>query len=184
MKRYIIGLTDDERGSLEALCSKRGGAADRAKRARIVLLADAGSTDAEIVEQVGVGISTVERTRRSCVLDRLVQTVDRKPKPQERRGKLDGAAEAKLAHLACTDPPAGRARWTLRLLAAELVELEVIDSVSHETVRQVLKKTNSNLGVRAASVSRPRRTPPSSPQWRTSSTSTNAHSTRAIPSSA
>ncbi|MEK7069580.1 MAG: IS630 family transposase [Patescibacteria group bacterium] len=140
MKRYLIQLTDDERAGLEALIGRGRVRADRAKRARIVLLADSGLTDEEIVDELGVGVATVERTRRACVMAGLVAAVERKPQARLHACKLDGAAEAQLVHLACSTPPAGRARWTLRLLASQLVLLEVVESISHETVRQTLKK--------------------------------------------
>jgi transposase len=184
MKRYIIQLTADERATLEMMTKPGRVRADRAQRARILLLADSGSTDEDIVHDLGVGIATVERTRRACVMEGLVVAVERKPQAHPRARKLDGVAEARLVQLACSAPPAGRAKWTLRLLASELVVLEVVDAVSHETVRQVLKKTSSSPGSRVASASHPRRTPRSSPRWRTSSTSTCGLTIPSAPSSA
>src|SRR5208283_2861059 len=140
MKRYIVELSEDERAGLEALIAQGCVRADRVKRARILLLADAGLTDEEIVAEVGAGVATVERTRRACVMEGLVAAVERKPQTHPRSAKLDGVAEARLVHLACSAPPEGRARWTLRMLASQLVLLEVVESVSYETVRQVLKK--------------------------------------------
>jgi transposase len=184
MKRYIIQLTDDERAALEAMVGRGRVQAGRARRARILLHADSGSTDEEIVEQLGVGVATVERTRRACVMEGLVASVERKPQARPYAGKLDGAAEAQLVHLACSAPPEGRAKWTLRLLASQLVLLEVVESISYETVRQALKKTNSSLGSRVGSASRPRRTRASSLRWRTSSTSTSGRTIPSIQSSA
>jgi Homeodomain-like domain len=184
MKRYIVELTEDERASLEDLIARGRVRADRVKRARILLLADAGLTDEEIVAEVGAGIATVERTRCACVVEGLVAAVERKPQARSRSGKLDGAAEARLVHLACSAPPEGRARWTLRMLATQLVLLEVVESVSYETVRQVLKKTSSSPGARGDSASRRRRMRPSLPRWRTSLTSTIGHTIPSTPSSA
>jgi len=184
MKRYIIQLTADERATLETMTVRGRVRADRAQRARILLRADSGLTDEEIVDELGVGIATVERTRRVCVMEGLVAAVERKREPRLRAHKLDGVAEARLVHLACSAPPEGRAKWTLRLLASHLVELEVVDEVSHETVRQVLKKTSSSPGSLVASASRPRRTPGSSPRWRTSSMSTSGPTIPSVRSSA
>jgi hypothetical protein len=184
MKRYLIQLTADERAALEAMTERGRVRADRIRRARILLLADSGSTDEEIVDALGVGLATVERTRRACVMEGVVVAIERKPQARPHAGKLDGVAEARLVQLACSTPPEGRARWTLRLLASELVELEVVDAVSHETVRQVLKKTSSSPGSRAASASRPRRTRGSSPRWRMCSTSTSGPTIPSIRSSA
>src|SRR3990172_9062996 len=101
MKRYIIQLTDDERAGLEALIGRGRVHADRARRARILLLADSGLTDEEIVDELGAGVATVERTGRACVMDGLVAAVERKPQARLHACKLDGAAEAQLVHLAC-----------------------------------------------------------------------------------
>ena len=184
MKRYRVRLTEDERAGLESLLAAGRTSGERMKRARIVLLADADLTDEEIVDEVGAGIATVERTRKACVLDGVVAAVERKPQQNPRAGKLDGAAEAKLVHLACSAPPEGRAKWTLRLLASQLVLLEVVDTVSYETVRQVLKKTSSSLGSHGASVSRRARTRRSSRRWSTSSISTTGPTIPSVRSSA
>ena len=99
------------------------------------------------VSELDVGLSTVARVRQRWVEQGVDAALGRKPQGRPSRlRKLDGAAEARLLALACSPPPAGRADWTMRLLADQLVELEVIDAVSHETVRQVLKKTNSSRG--------------------------------------
>ena len=167
MKRYRINLSEDERGGLEELVARPRVSAERVRRARILLLADADLTDEEIVDELGVGVATVERTRKSAVLGGLAAAMEPRKQEHPRAGKLDGVAEARLVVLACSTPPEGRAKWTLRLLASKLVELEVVDSVSYETVRQTLKKTSSSPGARAASASRPMRTRASSPRWKT-----------------
>lgn len=172
MKRYRIRLSDDERASLEEMLARGRVSADRVKRSRIVLLADSGLTDEEIADELCAGVATVERVRKACVMEGLVAAVERKAPENPRAGKLDGAAEARLVQLACSAPPEGRAKWTLRLLASQLVVLEVVESVSYETVRQVLKKTNSSPGSRVGSASARARTRRSSRRWNTSSTST------------
>jgi len=139
-KRYIVNLTDVERTALEAVVHGRNGMAKR-KRALIVLKADEGLTDAEIAEDVAVGQRTVERVRERCCTMGLVAAIEQqKPARPPRMPKLDGAAEAQLVQLACSEPPEGRAKWTLSLLANRMVELKVVDSVSRTTVHRQLKK--------------------------------------------
>jgi len=150
-KKYVVTLTDEERRSLRALVSSGKGAARKLTHARILLQADraeggVGWTDERIGEGLGVGFSTVERTRKRFVEEGFeAATVPRKSCRAYRR-KLDGDDEAHLIALVCGAPPTGRRRWTLRLLADEMVALEYMDSLSYETVRGVLKKTNSSLG--------------------------------------
>ncbi len=104
-------------------------------------------TDARIAEAIEVNVTTVERVRERFVEQGLEAALVRKKQDRpSRERKLDGQAEARLVALACSNPPAGRSRWTLRLLASKLVELEIVDKVGTETVRQVLKKTNSSRG--------------------------------------
>jgi transposase len=146
-KRYIVTLTGEERERLRALISAGKGAARRLAHARILLKADQspggpGLTDEAIAAAVEVGRATVERVRRRFVEEGLVAALDPRPPRREYRRKLDGEQEGHLIALACGDPPRGEARWTLRLLAGELVELAVVDAVSHETVRRILKKTS------------------------------------------
>ena len=152
MKKYIVTLTDEERQSLHELIAVGKAAAQKLAHARILLKADAapGSPawpDQQIAQAFDVGLSTVARVRQRLVEQGLDAALGRKPQDRPSRPrKLDGAAEARLIALACSPPPAGRADWTLQLLADKLVELEVIEAISHETVRQVLKKTNSSRG--------------------------------------
>ena len=142
-KRYIINLTKDERAALEALTSRGRSSALKQQRARILLKADDGLTDAEIAEHVGVSRSTAENVRKRCALDGLEAALDRKRQQRpSRMPKLDGAAEAHLVHLACSTPPDGRARWTLSLLGDKLVELKIVDTVSNTTIHRRLKKTS------------------------------------------
>lgn len=143
--KYVVRLTDDERQSLEGLLSGKRVAADRALRARILLKADLEGdawSDTEIADAFDVGVSTVHRLRQRLVEDGLEAALARRPMSSKRARKLDGAQEARLIAIACGSAPEGRARWTLRLLADKLVELEVVDSIAPETVRQVLKKTS------------------------------------------
>jgi transposase len=150
MKKYKVTLTADERQSLHDLIAAGKAAALKLAHARILLKADAapgGSawTDDRIAEAVEVNRTTVERVRQRFVAQGLAAALDRKKQDRpSRERKLDGAGEARLIALACSEPPAGRAAWTLRVLAEQLVELEVVDTISTETVRQVLKKTNSS----------------------------------------
>ena len=140
MKKFLITLTEDERAALgRRVCSGRGSARELA-RARIVLKADSGPhgaawPDTAIAGALDVGVSTVERVRRCFVEHGLEAAIRRRRPHREYRTRLDGEQEAHLIALACTPPPLGRRRWTLRLLADKLVELRYIDGVSHETVR-------------------------------------------------
>ena len=145
-KKYIVTLTDSERAELRKLISSGKGAARRLTHARVLLKADQGLTDDRIASEVEVGVATVERVRRRFVLENLEAALDpRRPdKPRER--KIDGLVEAHLIALACSTPPKGKARWTLRLLANKLVELEHLPEVSHETVRRALKQTSLGPG--------------------------------------
>ena len=144
-KRYRVRLSAEERAELSGIVNGKA-AAHRRKHAHILLLADedregGGRTDADIASVLGVGASTVERVRKRCVEEGLEAAVERRKQVNRKPRKLDGAGEAKLVALACSAPPEGHARWTLRLLGDKLVELEVVDSIHKETVRKALKKT-------------------------------------------
>jgi transposase len=150
-KKHHIRLSAEERQQLEAILRKGKASAHRQRHVRILLLADlngpeGGWSDSDIASAVGTSIPTIERVRRICVEHGLERALERKDPEREYRHKLDGKGEAQLIALCCGQPPAGRTRWTLRLLAGRLVELEVVDSISHEAVRQSLKKTNSSRG--------------------------------------
>lgn len=152
--KYVVRLTKEERTTLESLVGDRRAAADKRFRARMLLKADVGVcgpgwTDAKIAEAFEVGESTVHRLRQRLVEDGLEAALVRKPRSRPRVPKLDGEKEARLVALACSDPPEGRARWTLQLLADKLVELQVVDWISDETVRLRLKKTKSSRGFTA-----------------------------------
>ena len=150
-KKYIVDLTTEERSDLEGRL--RGGqmSVRKVKRIQILLKADEGWNDEWIAEALDVGLSTVERIRRKfveCGLEGAI--INRRPRREYPR-KLDGKAEAHLIALMCGPAPAGYARWSLRLLADELVKIEgvEIEDISHETVRQTLKKTNLSLGAKS-----------------------------------
>ena len=150
-KRYRVTLTEAERVGLEKLVSTGKAAAKKLVRARILLLANeaAGGSafaDPEIVAALGCGRATVERVRKQFVEEGPEATLSPKPSTRVRERRLDGKAEAHLIALTCSPAPAGRAKWTLRLLADQMVTLEHVDSLSHETVRRTLKKTCSSLG--------------------------------------
>lgn len=139
MKRYTINLNDEEREELTRLTTTGRHAARKILHARILLKADEGLTDVKIGEHLGVGVRTVERVRLRCATEGLSAALNPKKRPPK-RPKIDGEAEARLVQLACSTAPDGQGRWTLRLLADKLVELDVLDSISHETVRRCLKK--------------------------------------------
>ena len=139
-KRSIVDLTADERAGLLALLHKGVAPARRLTRARILLLADEGGTDQEVAAALHVHPATAERARRRFVEGGVERALSDKPRPGG-RPKLDGKQEAHLVALACSAPPEGRARWTMRLLADRLVELALVDAISDETVRRTLKKT-------------------------------------------
>jgi transposase len=139
-KKYIVTLNQEERQKLESLTRKGRLPARQFKRAMILLKADEGLSDPQIMAAVAVSRPTVERIRKRYVEGGLAKALQEDPRPGQRR-KLDGRGEAHLIALACSDAPAGHAHWTLRLLADKLVALQVVESISHETVRQTLKKT-------------------------------------------
>jgi transposase len=150
-KLYRVKLMAAERAQLHDLLAKGKAAARTLMHARILLKADEGVdgprlTDDEIAEAVEVNRSTVERVRMRCVDEGVESALRPRPSRQLHPRKLDGVQEAHLVALACSPAPRGRNRWSLRLLADKLVELEIVDDVSYETVRQTLKKTNSSRG--------------------------------------
>lgn len=143
-ERFVVELTDSERVFLKDLIRKGGKSVSVLGRARVLLKADEGKTDQENADFSGVSLSTVFRVRRRFVEEGLESAVFRKNTGKRVYRKLDGQAEATLIATACSKAPEGRSRWTLRLLADRLVALEVVDSISHECVRETLKKTNLN----------------------------------------
>src|SRR5215203_3386295 len=152
VKKYKVTLTDDERQQLRDLIAAGKGAAPKLAHARILLKADAapggpGWTDERIAEALEVSTDTVARVRQRFVEEGPDAALGRKkPARPSRERTLDGRAEARLIALACSPPPDGRKRWTMQLLADELIELAVVDAVSDETVRRTLQKTRSSRG--------------------------------------
>jgi len=146
-KRYIVNLTVAERETLTQLVRRDRVSGLKRMRASILLKADDDQTDQEIADDLEVGLVTVERVRKRCIERGVEACLERKTQETPSRPrKLDGVAEAKLVQIACSPPPPGRARWTLSLLADQLVELEVFDRVSISTIQRGLKKTSSSLG--------------------------------------
>ena len=152
MKQHSITLTAEQRGELEALIRAGQAKARKLTRARILLKADRGPqgpgwSNRQIHEALDVGESTVCRTRADFAQGGLAAALHRRPQPKRpEKRKLDGEQEAHLVALLCQQPPAGYEHWSLRLVSDKLIELHIVESVSHETVRQVLKKTNSSRG--------------------------------------
>ncbi len=144
-KKYIVRLTDGERQTLRSVVKKLSGTSQKVRRAQVLLKADANGpnwTDKKIAEAFCCRIKTVENIRQRLVTEGFEVVLSGKKReipPREKR--LDGAQEAKVIALRLGKPPAGFANWSLRLLAENVVELEIVDSISHETVRQTLKKT-------------------------------------------
>jgi transposase len=150
-KKHHIRLSSQEREQLETIVRKGQASAQRQCHARILLLADingpeGGWSDSQIARAAQTSIPTVERVRRVCVEHGLERALERKDPDRDYPRKLDGQAEAQLIALSCGPAPQGRARWTLRLLAQRLVELEIVEEICHETVRQTLKKMSLNRG--------------------------------------
>jgi len=144
-EKYIVNLTIPEREELHQLTSQGSLSARKLKRAQMLLLADEGHDDGTIAQMLHVGESTVHRTRQKCV----EQGVEFALSERRHRGgqpKLDGKGEAFLVATACSQPPAGRQRWTMKLLADRLVEVQLVESISDETVRKHLKKNASSRG--------------------------------------
>ena len=145
---HVVTLTAEERERLLAFTRRGSAPARRIARARILLLAAEGLPDRRVAEGVGCCVATVANLRRRFAAERL-GALDERPRPGAAR-KLDGKATALLVGLACTAPPAGRAAWTMQLLADRLVELGQVEAISDETVRRTLKKTSSSPGRRSS----------------------------------
>ena len=150
-KKYIVTLTEAERQMLQAMLSRGKAAARKLMHARILLKADAGTEgpncdDATIAQGLEIGRATVERVRKEFVEDGLAAALERRKPRREYDRVIDGDGEAHLIALACGGAPEGRSRWTLRLLADRMVQLEYVERVSYQTVRRTLKKTNLSLG--------------------------------------
>lgn len=147
MKKYIVELVEDERRTLRNTIKAGKAAAYKIRHANILLKADQaeggpGWTDRRIAEAFDCSIGTVENVRERLVVEGIDAAIDRRREGMGRPRKLDGDAEAKLTMIACGEPPEGHSRWTVRLLADKLVELEVVDSCSRMTVQRAMKKTS------------------------------------------
>ena len=150
-KRHVVKLTGEERAELEAVLRRRLVAGWKVQRAQALLALDQSEggpawTDERVAEAYRCTARSVERWRRAAVEDGPLSLVERKAQERPARRRLGGEEEARLVALACSKAPEGAARWTLRLLAQTMVELEVVDELSHETVRRALKKTRSSPG--------------------------------------
>ena len=150
-QQHVVRLTAAERAELRAVLAAGTTPARTQTHARILLKGDAATSgprwsDARIAEAVEVSARTVARVRARFAREGLAAALGRKPPARVYWRKLDSAQEARLIAVACTEPPAGQARWSLRLLANRLVELEVVDGISPETVRATLNKTPSSRG--------------------------------------
>ena len=144
-KKFIVRLSDEERAICQEVVKKLKGSSEKVRRAQILLKADAegpGWTDGRIAEAFNCRVQTIENLRKRLVMEGFEAALERKQRKEPPTpAKLDGAGEAKLIAMRLGKPPVGYGHWTLQLLADELVALEVVDSISHETVRKVLKKT-------------------------------------------
>lgn len=144
--KYIVRLSAAEREILEGLVNKGKVAAAKRTRAHILLKADANAegppwSDAQIAEALDVSVATIHRTRQAYVVHGVEMALARQRPTGRQFRKLDGAQEAKLVALACSPPPSGYTRWTLTLLADQMVVLEIVEAIGKETVRRTLKKT-------------------------------------------
>lgn len=154
-KKYIVTLTPEERSYLEKLVKTGKHPAYKVNHARILLLADTvdvdgGWKDEDISKALKISVSTIERVRQKLVELGLEAALNRKKADRSKFCKLDGEAEAHLIALSCSEPPSGREHWTMRMLASLMMELDLVDSISSETVRKTLKKTKLNLGRKSA----------------------------------
>ena len=151
VKKYRVELSWEEQEELKGLVSKGRVAAYRQTHARVLLLSDENQAegpllDQEIARVLKIGTATVERVRRRCVEEGVEAALSRRQQLKRRPKKLDGTGEAHLIALACSKPPEGQVKWTMQLLADGLVEREIVESISSETVRRTLRKTDSSPG--------------------------------------
>jgi hypothetical protein len=164
VKKYVVRLSTAEREYLDQLIRKGKSPAQRLMKARILLKADVGKggegwSDSRIIEALGTSVSMLYRVRKQLVEEGFEAVLSRKQRATPAVPRIfDGEKEAKLIALACSEPPKGRVRWTLRLLEEKVVELNIVDKASDNTIGRVLKKTFSNPISRSSGLSRPRRT--------------------------
>ena len=167
VKKYVVKLSAEERERLDTLIHTGKRPARQVLKARILLKADASEageawSDSQIAAALDTSVDTVARTRQQLVEEGLEAALIRKHSPASARPRIfDGAAEAKLIALACSEPPKGRARWTLSLLETAVVQLNIVDRASDNTIGRTLKKTRSSLTCKSNGSSRHRPTPPS-----------------------
>ena len=150
-QKYPVELTEAERYQLKQLVSSGTAPARKVRRAHVLLKSDSSAGGPNwsyqaICEAFDVSQPTIANVRRAFVAGGLEAALNRKPPEREYERRLDGAGEARLIALACSEPPEGYERWTLRLLKKRLIELEYVENISHETIRTTLKKTNLSLG--------------------------------------
>jgi len=149
-KKYHVDLTQSEREKLEKIVNKRKSTSQASKRSKILLaadrLGDKNWTDEQIAKTYQVSVRTIERLRLRCVMEGLEVALKGKPRLNTDKKKFDGEVEAKLIALRCSEPELGTSSWTLKLLADKMVVLDYVESISRESVRQILKKTKLNLG--------------------------------------
>jgi hypothetical protein len=164
VKKYVVRLSAEEREYLDQLIRKGKSPALRLMKARILLKADVGKdgegwSDSRIIEALGTSASMLFRVRKQLVEEGFEAVLSRKQRATPAVPRIfDGEREAKLIALACSEPPKGRVRWTLRLLEEKVVELKIVDKASDNTIGRVLKKTFSNPTSKSSGLSRPRRT--------------------------
>jgi hypothetical protein len=176
--QYPVRLNPEQRQDLEDLTRNGHAPAKKIRHAQVLLLSDRNrdgghKSDPQIADALGMHVNSVARIRKLFVTQGLRPAVERKPRATPPvPPKIDGRVEAHLVATCCSPPPAGRARWTLELLAGELTRAGLVTSISVEAVRQVLKKTNCSPGGSKLGASRSGIGPASSPRWRRSSTST------------
>lgn len=139
-----VKLKPKERKLLKQFINKGSGKARKITRCRILLLAHEGKTDTQIIEALKVARNTIRTVRSRYVQEGLEAAINEQPRPGAPK-KFTGRQEAKITAIACSKPPEGRSRWTLRLIADRVIELEMVDNISHQTVKRLLKKTNLNL---------------------------------------
>jgi transposase len=169
--KVVVRLSIEERLQLEVMLNEPRLARDRGLRLRMLLKADADGpawADSKIAEAFDVSVNTVARLRHRCVFEGLEAATSRRPPRGTKPRKLDGAAAARLVALTCSAAPEGFAKWTMQMLADQLVELKIVDEISDETVRKTLKKTSCNPGDRHSGSSHRRPVPSSSARWKTS----------------
>ena len=158
VKRYRVTLTEDEKVFLDGLTKKGTQSARTIILSRALLLCGAGWTSQDISDALGITCRTIEHLKKRFVEEGLEASINRKARETPPRGvRFDGEFEARLIALACSGPPTGRDRWTVRLLAEKVVELQIVESISHTSVQRVLKKTNLSLISRNTGKSRQKR---------------------------